>query len=131
MVRMGVQVELDVEWEDRPEFEITAGEKFMLDMVIAGSTPENASIAAGIGDAWRHNNEFAAYINRVHAFNIAVVEQETFKLMKRGKTMPQGHQFWLKAVAGWHDKWGEDGFAQEIKIEYNVVDGKKPSDDAA
>ena len=128
---MSTKLELEMAWSGSPDFEMSDEQNFMLDMVKEGSTPENASIAAGIGDAWRQSGQFAAYINRVHAFNIALVEQQTFRMMKTGKTMPQGHQFWLKAVAGWHDKWGEDGFAQEIHIEYNVIDGTKPADSAA
>lgn len=120
---MSVEYELDGAWTDKPDFDISDSEQIMLDLITQGATPENASIAAGIGDKWRTSKKFAAYINKVHAHNTCLVEIATNKMMRDGKTMPTGHQFFLKAVAGWHDKYGEDGFAQDITIEFVEVDG--------
>lgn len=129
---MGVELELDEAWTGTPDFKYSKSEKNMLDLVTKGATPENASIAAGIGDKWRTSRKFAAYINRVHAHNICLVEIATNEMMRGGKTMPTGHQFYLKAIAGWHDKYGEDGFAQNVIIQFNEVDGTvAPEDDAA
>ncbi len=129
---MAVDLELDEAWTGTPSFKHTKSEANMLDLVKQGATPENASIAAGIGDKWRTSKKFAAYINKVHAHNTCLVEIATNKMMRDGKTMPTGHQFFLKAVAGWHDKYGEDGFAQNITIEFVEVDGTvSPEDDAA
>ena len=120
---MSVEIELDEAWIEDPAFKITKSERKMLDLVKQGATPENASIAAGIGDKWRPSQKFAAYINRVNAHNICLIEIGTHRMMRAGKTMPAGHQFYMKAIAGWHDKFGEDGFAQNITIQFNQVDG--------
>lgn len=122
---MTITVELDDEWQHDPAFHITADQRVMWDHVKRGATPENASVAAGISDSWRQSGDFAAYITRIHAHNACRFEKKIFSDIINDGKIPTGVQFMLKCFCGWHDKWGDDGFAQSVTIELNRVDGTK------
>ena len=92
-------------------------------LVSAGAIPDTAATVTALDDGWRLDVQFAKYINRIHAYNIAKVEQTAFEFAKQGKAVPAGIQFWLKSVAGWRDKYGDDGFAQHIELQIEKVDG--------
>lgn len=126
-----VELTLSSEWSEAPEFSTTEDEDKMLAYVVAGGTPENASIASGVGETWRQNDELAAFINRIHAHNIARVEANILDRFMNAKPIPAGLMFYMKCYAGWHDKWGEDGFAQNVTIKFNRVNGRVTEEEEA
>lgn len=115
-----------------PDFRLTEPQKNMIALVAAGATPGTAATVTGLDDDYKLDIKFARHINQLHAYNIARVEQAAFDAAAIGKSVPAGIAFWLKCVAGWRDKYGDDGFAQHIEIQVEAVDGYRaaPAEDA-
>lgn len=114
------------------DFGLTGPQKKMMVLVSAGAIPDTAATVTGIDDGWRQHAKFSRHVNQVHACNIAMVEQCAFRYAQEGRAVPAGIAFWLKCVAGWRDKYGDDGFAQHIEIVVEKVDGyaAPPAEDA-
>lgn len=100
--------------------------QIMLDFVKAGAMPGTACIVAGIGDTWKADAEFARAVNVAHAYVKARAEVAAHKMVTSGASVPSGLSFYLQAVCEWRTKYGEDGFAQELNIKVQEVDGYSP-----
>lgn len=109
--------------EPLPRFEgLSEEQQAMLDLVYQGATPNNAAMAAGISD-WKADPAFFPIVNKLHAINVCAAEAAAHRAMVSGKAVPSGLQFYLQCQAGWRNKFGEDGFAQDIEIHVQPVDG--------
>ena len=106
-----------------PDFDLSEPQKKMIGLVHNGTIPDTAATITGLDDGWRQDTAFSRHINQLHAFNIAQVEQAAFRAAALGKAVPAGIAFYLKCIAGWRDKFGDDGFAQHIEIQIEKVDG--------
>ncbi len=109
-----------------PDFDLSDPQKKMIGLVHNGAIPDTAATVTGLDDGWRLDIPFSRHINQLHAFNIAQVEQAAFQAAALGKAVPAGIAFYLKCIAGWRDKFGDDGFAQHIEIQVEKVDGYAP-----
>lgn len=105
-----------------PQFE--GPYQIMLDFVKVGTMPGTAAVLAGLGSDWKSGDpRFTAAINVAHAYCQAKAEINAHELVTSKKAIPSGLQFYLQAVCGWRTKYGEDGFAQELHIHVQGVDG--------